>query len=110
MKKCLIISLFLFFLVYPGTVALSQTVVGDSVIVLTLEEAKTLAKITEDLKYTREELRLGDSISSKKDTIINLKNREINIIQATEKEKAKKIGVISGGIGLVFGIIIGILL
>ena len=98
----------------PVFVAHSQTVVNDSTIILTIEEARTLAKMTEDLKCTKSELEICDSIQVHKDNIIALKDsmllKKDEIIKdykTTAKKRAKKIGLWSGGISLVIGLIIG---
>lgn len=93
----------------PGINAFSQTVVGDSCIVLTPSEARVLVKMTEDLKYTKKELEICDSVSVVKDQMIDLQKDINKRITTTSKKKAKKIGLISGGLGFVLGLILGLL-
>ena len=118
MKK-LIISFLLILTGYCN--ALCQTVVGDSCIILNKEEAKVVVKMTEDLKLTKQELSvcdsiqkhkdniicLQDSIINQKDNIINRKDLLIHEYKTTAKKKAKKAGFISGGIGIILGILLG---
>lgn len=94
--------------------ALCQTVVGDSCIILNKEEAKVVVKMTEDLKLTKQELSVCDSIQKHKDniiclqdSIINQKDLLIREYKTTAKKKAKKAGFISGGIGIILGILLG---
>ena len=112
MKK-LIISFLLILTGYCN--ALCQTVVGDSCIILNKEEAKVVVKMTEDLKLTKQELSVCDSIQKHKDniiclqaSIINQKDLLIHEYKTTAKKKAKKAGFISGGIGIILGILVGI--
>lgn len=94
----------------PGVNAFSQTVVGDSCIVLTPSEARTITKMTEDLKYTKKELQLCDSIGERKSKIIDAQKSIIvqkDKIIATEKKKAKKTGLFAGGLSFILGLIIG---
>lgn len=112
MKK-LIISFLLILTGYCN--ALCQTVVGDSCIILNKEEAKVVVKMTEDLKLTKQELSVCDSIQKHKDniigiqdSIINRKDLLIHEYKTTAKKEAKKAGFISGGIGIILGILLGI--
>lgn len=94
----------------PGYNAFSQTVVPDSCIVLGPSEIRVLTKMTEDLKYTKKELQICDSLGIHKDKIIDTQKSiitEKDKMIATGKKKAKKIGLISGGLGFVIGLIIG---
>lgn len=108
MKK-LIISFLLILTGYCN--ALCQTVVGDSCIILNKEEAKVVVKMTEDLKLTKQELSVCDSIQKHKDNIICLQDSIINrkdLLIHEYKTTAKKAGFISGGIGIILGILLGI--
>lgn len=115
MKKLIISFLLLLFSGY--NIALCQTVVGDSCIVLNEKEARAVVKMTEDLKLTKQELSVCDSIQKHKDNIICIQDSIIGqkdiIIQdykTTGNKKAKKAGFISGGLGIIFGILLGILI
>jgi hypothetical protein len=110
MLKTILLGLLL---LCPRYNAFSQTVVNDSCVVLTPTEVKILTKMTEDLRYTKQELQICDSIIVKKDTIISAQKSiitEKDKIITTEKKKAKKIGLISGGLGIVVGLIFGVVL
>lgn len=84
---------------------------------LGLSELRVITKMTEDLRYTKAELEVADSIITHqqevigiKEDIIDLRTRELqeNIKKST-KDKTK-IGVGSGIFGLFLGVILGILL
>ena len=102
MKKVIISLLFLALPLF----AHPQSVVGDS-IVLSVEEARTLLKMTEDLKYTKQELRMCDSVITHKDSIISIQDKMMKVKDTTAKRRARKIGLLSGGIGTIIGLIIG---
>lgn len=87
----------------PISKIFSQTVIGDSCIVLTPSEIRVLTKMTEDLKYTKQELQICDSIQVRKDKIIDTQKFMIK----TEKKKSKKHKAIIGGISFIIGLIIG---
>lgn len=87
----------------PISKIFSQTVIGDSCIVLTPSEIRVLTKMTEDLKYTKQELQICDSIQVRKDKIIDTQKLMIK----TEKKKSKKHKAIIGGISFIIGLIIG---
>lgn len=94
----------------PGCSAFSQTVGADSCIVLGPGEIRTLTKMTEDLKYTKKELQICDSLGIHKDKIIDSQKSiitEKDKMITTEKKKAKKIGLISGGLSFIIGLILG---
>ena len=94
----------------PGCSAFSQTVGADSCIVLGPGEIRTLTKMTEDLKYTKKELQICDSLGIHKDKIIDTQKSiitEKDKMITTEKKKAKKIGLISGGLSFIIGLILG---
>lgn len=106
LKKILLGLMFL----SPMCNAFSQTVGADSCIVLGPGEIRTLTKMTEDLKYTKKELQICDSLSSHKDKIIDTQKSiitEKDKMITTEKKKAKKIGLISGGLSFIIGLILG---
>lgn len=106
LKKILLGLMFL----SPGYNAFSQTVGADSCIVLGPGEIRTLTKMTEDLKYTKKELQICDSLSSHKDKIIDTQKSiitEKDKMITTGKKKAKKIGLISGGLSFIIGLILG---
>lgn len=88
----------------------AQTVLGDSCIVLTPTEARVLTQMTEDLKYTKQELQVCDSIGEKKDVIIEAQKAIITEKDAEikkEKKKSVKAWIISGLASLIVGLIIG---
>ena len=88
-----------------------QTVVGDSCIILNKEEAKVVVKMTEDLRLTKQELSVCDSIQKHKDNIICLQDSIINrkdLLIHEYETTAKKAGFISGGIGIILGILLGV--
>lgn len=94
----------------PGCNAFSQTVVPDSCIVLGPSEIRVLTKMTEDLKYTKKELQICDSLGIHKDKIIDTQKSiitEKDKMITTGKKKAKKIGLISGGLSFLIGLILG---
>lgn len=92
-------------------IAHSQTVVNDSTITLTIEEAKVLTKMTEDLKYTKRELEICDSIQSYQSQIIinqkSLIENQEKYYKSTVKKERKKFGMIFSGLGLVLGMLFG---
>ena len=94
----------------PISKGFSQTIMNDSCIVLTPSEIRVLTKMTEDLRYTKQELQICDSIQVRKDKIIDTQKLMItekdNMIK-TEKKKSKKHKAIIGGIGFIIGLIIG---
>ena len=96
----------------PISKIFSQTVIGDSCIVTSISpfEIRVLTKMTEDLKYTKQELQICDSIQVRKDKIIDTQKLMItekdNMIK-TEKKKSKKHKAIIGGISFIIGLIIG---
>ena len=108
--KTILISILFILIPY---LSYSQTVVNDSTICLTVEEARIIAKITEDLRYTKEELVICDSIIDHQRNIIvtqdSIISRQENIIDEC-KTNTKKKSRFWSGVGLVVGIIIGILL
>lgn len=94
----------------PGCNAFSQTVKSDTCIVLGPSEIRVLTKMTEDLRYTKKELQICDSLGIHKDKIIDSQKSiitEKDKMITTEKKKAKKIGLISGGLSFIIGLIIG---
>lgn len=94
----------------PVCNAFSQTVGRDSCIILGPSEVRVLTKMTEDLKYTKKELQIYDSLGVHKDKIIDSQKSiiiEKDKMITTEKKKVKKIGLISGGLSFIIGLIIG---
>lgn len=94
----------------PVNKVFSQTIINDSCVVLGPTEIRVLTKMTEDLKYTKQELQICDSIQIKKDRIINsqkLMITEKDKIIKREKRKSKGIKAIIGGVSFVVGLIIG---
>lgn len=73
--------------------------------------------MTEDLKYTKAELEIADSIITHQREIINLKDQTIDIktkeLQENVRKSVKKeikVGIISGVIGIVLGMVLGSIL
>lgn len=94
----------------PVCSAFSQTVGRDSCIILGPSEIRVLTKMTEDLRYTKKELQICDSLGVHKDKIIDTQKSVIiekDKMIETGKKKAKKIGLISGGLSFIIGLILG---
>ena len=87
------------------------------VVCLGVEELRVITKMTEDLRYTKAELEVADSIIfhqreviTLKDQTIDLKNQEIQDNLRKSARQKIKVGIISGTIGAVVGVILGIFL
>lgn len=94
----------------PTNKIFSQTVINDSCVILTPTEVRILTKMTEDLKYTKQELQVCDSIQIKKDRIIDAQKlmiSEKDKMIKRENGRSKKLKAIIGGISFVVGLIIG---
>lgn len=86
-------------------------------IYISIDDLRTITKMTEDLRYTKMELEVADSIIThqrniieKKDEIIDIKTIELQEnIKKSQKEK-RNIGIMSGVTGLVLGIVISVIL
>ena len=88
----------------------------DSVYI-SVEELRTITKMTEELKYALFDLDMADSIISHQTEIIFLQNQTIDLktkeLQDNIRESQRrqvKIGVISGSIGIVLGVLLNLLL
>ena len=88
--------------------------VNDSLVILTVEDIRVITKMTEDLKYTKAELEAADSIIDRQRKIIELKDEVLTVkeqILTSERQRLKrrtrKFSIISGGLGLVVGVICG---
>lgn len=113
MKRILLLIILLISIIIPSK---SQQVT-DSTIIITVNEARILAKMTEDLKWTKAELKVADSIITHKDSVISLKDQyikykdsELEKIAKVDKKKKIRTGLLSGGAGIIVGLIISIFL
>lgn len=89
----------------------------DSTVVIGISEFRTIVQMSEDLKYTKEELALSDSvivfqreIIDTQDLVIQYRNQQLQETIKKSYRQNTKTGVIAGGAGLVVGVILGILL
>lgn len=94
---------------------MSQTIENDSTICFSIEEVRVITKMTEDLKYTKAELEMADSVIYHQEEMLKLKDQVIDTktkaLQDNIKESKKrqiKTGILSGVIGIVVGVLIGI--
>lgn len=99
----------LFLGILPG---LSQ---NDTIIGISLEELRVITKMTEDLRYTKAELEVADSVILHQQEIINLKDQDIDLktqeINENLKKSTKKqikVGVISGVVSAIIGLVLGL--
>lgn len=131
MKKLVLILLCLFSLTSDAQVIVEGS---DTLVTITPSELRTLTKMTEDLRITKEEVRVldllttelsslcdyKDSVISNKDSIIAhkdiiIKNTNLIVDQKDQiinkkKKELKKKRFISGGIGFAVGLLISLIL
>lgn len=105
-------------LIFLGTLSVrSQVIENDSTVVIGIEELRTITKMTEELRYTKAELEVADSIIHHQKEIIRLKDQTIDL-KTTELQKnikksyqrQIKTGVICGVSGIILGVLLGIFL
>lgn len=86
---------------------------NDSTVCFSISEVRVLTKMSEDLRYTKAELEAADSIIYHQTKIISLKDQKIELREQEIKESSRRqirVGLFSGGLGMVLGILLGIFL
>lgn len=93
---------------------------GDTLVTLTKSEVSIVNKTFLDLKFTKKELEISDSIISSQqrsilmlDSISSYKDQQLGIYEKeinSAKKRRLKTGILSGGIGALIGLLIGLFL
>ena len=89
----------------------------DSTVVIGISELRVITQMSEDLKYTKEELEMADSVISfqrelidTQDLVLQYRTQQLQETVRKSYRQNTKTGLIAGGAGVVVGVILGLLL